>query len=106
MVFFIFNNGWLNDSDNFVIKMSSEYENTLWQIFSAYIIPTTNDYLQIDFSDDIEFLNFLKMLIKRSDYNFNTSVSGSDKILTLTTCFNNNDKLVLHAKLIKKEDRN
>lgn len=102
----IFNNGWLNDSDNFVIKMSSEYENTLWQIFSAYIIPTTNDYLQIDFSDDIEFLNFLKMLTKRSDYNFNTSVSGSDKILTLSTCFNNNDKLVLHAKLIKKEDRN
>jgi len=102
----IFNNGWLNDSDNFVIKMSSEYENTLWQIFSAYIIPTTNDYLQVDFIDDTEFLNFLKMLTKRSDYNFNTSVSGSDKILTLSTCFNNNDKLVLHAKLIKKEDRN
>ena len=42
----------------------------------------------------------------RSIYNFNTSVSPTDRILTLSTCYNNNDKVVLHAKLIKREIRN
>lgn len=102
----ILNDGWLNDSDNFVIKMSTEYENTLWQVFSIYRIPTTNDYLQINFDNVNEFLDFSEMLINRSDYDFNTSVYKNDKILTLSTCYNNNEKMVVHAKLIKKEDRN
>ena len=38
-------------------------------------------------------------------YNFNTEVNANDKILTLSTCYNDNDKVVLHAKLIKKELR-
>ena len=29
----------------------------------------------------------------------------NDNILTLSTCYNDNDKVVLHAKLIKKETR-
>lgn len=101
----ILDNGWLNNSNNFVIKMSSIYENTLWQVFSVYKIPTTNDYLQISFNDDNDFLDFGKMLINRSDYDFNTNVYSNDKILTLSTCYNNDIKMVVHAKLIKKEDR-
>ena len=42
------------------------------------------------------------MLIKRSAYDFNTSIDENDKILTLSTCFNNSEKMVMHAKLIKK----
>lgn len=45
------------------------------------------------------------MLMNRSAYNFNTSVSENDNILTLSTCYNDNEKVVLHAKLIKKETR-
>jgi len=45
------------------------------------------------------------MLINRSSHNFNTSVSETDNVLTLSTCYNDNDKDVLHAKLIKKETR-
>lgn len=101
----ILDNGWLNNSNNFGIKMSSIYENTLWQVFSVYKIPTTNDYLQISFNDDNDFLDFGKMLINRSDYDFNTNVYSNDKILTLSTCYNNDIKMVVHAKLIKKEDR-
>lgn len=102
----ILSNGWTKNSDNFVIRMSSEYENTLWQVFSVYKIPTTSDYLQIYFDDDSDFLDFSKMLLDRSGYNFNTSISSNDKILTLSTCYNDDIKLVVHAKLIKKEDRN
>lgn len=101
----ILKNGWLNNTENHVIKLSTETENTLWQVFSVYRIPTTNDYIQVNFIDDIEFINFGNMLIERSAYNFNTSISAEDKILTLSTCYDDNDKVVLHAKLIKREKK-
>lgn len=101
----ILKSGWLNDSKNYVIKLSTETENTLWQVFSVYHIPTTIDYLQINFSSDEEFLDFASMLQNRSAHNFNTTVGKDTKILTLSTCYNNTDKVVLHAKLIKKETK-
>lgn len=99
----VLNNGWLNNTDNFVIKISTETENSLWQIFSVYHIPTTSDYLKTDFDDDTEYQNFLDMIKNRSSHNFNTNVTATDNILTLSTCYNNNEKMVVHAKLIKKE---
>ena len=38
-------------------------------------------------------------------YNFNTTVNDYDQILTLSTCYNNSEKMVIHAKLIKKENK-
>ncbi len=99
----VLNNGWLNNTNNFVIKISTELENSLWQIFSVYHIPTTSDYLKTDFNDDNEFQDFISMIISRSSHNFNASVSVNNNILTLSTCYNNSDKMVVHAKLIKKE---
>ena len=101
----ILESGWLNNTNNYVVKLSTETENTLWQVFSVYHIPTTSDYIQVKFSSNEDFTTWAKMLIDRSSYNFNTSVSESDNILTLSTCYNNNEKVVLHAKLIKKETR-
>ena len=101
----ILKNGWLNNTNNHVIKLSTETENTLWQVFSVYRIPTTNDYIQVSFVNDQEFINFGEMLIGRSAYNFNTPVSSEDKILTLSTCYDDYDKVVLHAKLIKREKK-
>lgn len=99
----ILSSGWLNNSNNYVIKLSTEKENTLWQVFSIYHIPTTSDYLKVDFEDDEDFLEFSNMLLNRSTYNFNTSLNENDNILTLSTCYNKTDKMVLHAKLIKRE---
>lgn len=101
----ILKNGWLNDTNNYVVKLSTEKENTLWQVFSIYHIPTTNDYIRVEFKDNDDFMNFASMLLDRSIHNFNTTISQNDKILTLSTCYSNNQKLVLHAKLIKKETR-
>ncbi|SRR5574344_123880 len=97
----ILTNKWLDNSDNFIIKTSTEEENGLWQVFSVYRIPTTSDYLQTSFTSDEEFVSFANKLIDRSAYNFNTSVSKNDKIITLSTCYNDDDKMVMHAKLIK-----
>ena len=101
----ILKSGWLNNSNNYVVKLSTEIDNTLWQVFSVYHIPTTSDYIQVNFSSNEEFTNWTKMLIDRSSHNFNTSVNENDNILTLSTCYNDNEKVVLHAKLIKKETR-
>lgn len=96
-------NGWLSNKNNHIVKLSTETENTLWQVFSVYKIPTTNDYIQVHFTDNQEFLEFGNMLINRSSYNFNTKINEQDKILTLSSCYNDTDKVVLHAKLIKRE---
>lgn len=101
----ILKNGWLNDSSNYVVKLSTESQNTLWQVFSVYHISTTSDYIQTDFDSDEEYGSFVNMLLNRSAYNFNTTVSPNDRILTLSTCYNDTDKVVLHAKLIKRETK-
>lgn len=98
----ILTSGWLNNKNNYIVKLSTEYENNLWQVFSVYKIKTTNDYLQISFISNESFLEFTNKLIKRSNFNFNTKVNENDKILTLSTCYNEKEKVVLHAKLIKR----
>lgn len=101
----ILKSSWLNNSDNYVVKLSTEKENTLWQVFSVYRIPTTSDYIKTDFNNEEDFLTWSKMLIDRSIHQFNTNINKSDNILTLSTCYDDNDKIVLHAKLIKKEKK-
>jgi len=99
----ILKSSWVNNETNHVIKLSTESANTLWQVFSAYVIPTTNDYIQVNFSSLEEFDTWVNMIKNRSFVNFNTSVNEKDHILTLSTCYDDEKKTVLHAKLIKKE---
>ena len=50
-------------------------------------------------------MKFANMLVDRSDFNFNTNVAVTDKILTLSTCTgSNNKRLVVHAVLLKEEE--
>lgn len=101
----LLNSNWYNNKDNHIIKLSTKNQNTLWQVFSVYHIPTTSDYLKVDFDSPEQFSNFAKMLQDRSVYSFNTSVGGNDKILTLSTCYSNGEKMVMHAKLIKYSNK-
>lgn len=96
---------WYENTNNHVIKLSTPTENTLWQVFSIYHIPTTNDYIQTHFLSNKEFLNLALKLQERSYYKFDTTLDETDKILTLSTCWNEEEKVVLHAKLIKKDAR-
>ncbi len=94
---------WQNNQSNQVVKISTPTENSLWQVFSVYRIPTTNDYIKTNFEADNEFAIFATKLKSRSVYDFQTTISPTDKIITLSTCIgtNNNERMVLHAKLIK-----
>ena len=98
----VLTNGWLNNPDNFTVRTSNARENALWQVFSVYHIETTTDYIKTGFNDDQDFQSFTNMLINRSAFNFHTNVTGTDHILTLSTCYSDTERVVLHAKLIKR----
>jgi len=101
----ILTSGWLNNPDNYYIRLSTETKNTLWQVFSVYKIPTTNDYITVDFATDADFLDWANKLKTRSAHNFALELSSADYVLTLSTCYNGSEKVVLHAKLLKSEPR-
>lgn len=102
----VLTNKWQNNTDNHLIKISTDKYSYLFQMFSIYTIPNETYYIQTDFSTTNSYKDFLNTLVSRSIYNFNTEVNEEAKILTLSTCHNNDDRLVVHAKLIKTEAKN
>lgn len=99
----VITDSWYRNPKNYIVRMSTNYENTVWQVFSTYKIKTTSDYTDVMFNDDREYTDFLNMLKRRSVHNYNVDLTPSDKIITLSTCYDNKYKVVLHAKLIKRE---
>ena len=100
------NESWYTNKDNHIIRVSLENRNSLWQIISVYKIPVESYYITTKFNNDNEFITFLDTISKRSIYNFNYNVNKEDIILTLSTCYDDNTRVVVHAKLIKIEKKN
>lgn len=96
---------WYNNKDNHIIRLSTETENTMWQIFSVYKIKVETYYITTNFSSDNEYEKFINTIKDRSKYNFNTDITIEDKILTLSTCYSDDVRTVVHAKLIKRSGR-
>jgi sortase B len=96
---------WYKNKDNYIIRISTPTENSSWQIFSVYKIKTETYYLTTNFINNNDYEKFLIILKNRSKYNFNTNISIQDEILTLSTCYSDTERTVVHAKLIKKEKR-
>lgn len=101
----VVNQSWYENPDNHIIYVSTPTTNTLWQVFSVYKIPTETYYLISKFGSDESHQKFIDTMVSRSIYNFNTDVNINDKLLTLSTCWNHDVKVVVHAKLIKKQNR-
>ncbi len=97
---------WYNDNDNYIVKYSTPKENTLWQVFSTYTIKAESYYIKTDFDSDTEYEKWLNDMLNRSVFDYKTSVNKDDKVLTLSSCYTSDGiRVVLHAKLIKKETR-
>ncbi len=102
----VLTDSWQSNKDNFVVKISTPTENTLWQVFSVYTVEPENYYLQNHFASNEAYQSFIDTIVGRSNYAFGTTVSTEDKILTLSTCTSDNlGRVVLHAKLIKSSSR-
>ena len=54
-----------------LVTISTDKENSVWQIFSVYHIDNTSDYLYIDFNNDEDYKSFIDLITDRSIYNFN-----------------------------------
>ena len=98
---------WYKDTNNHIIKISTPYEDTLWQVFSTYTIKKESYYLTTSFPDKNIFNEWANTMLKRSVHNFNTTINENDKVLTLSSCYTSYDseRIVLHAKLIKSNPR-
>ena len=92
---------WFNNTKNRQIHLYTKETDTIWQIFSVYHLPNTTDYLATSFKDNKEFNSFIKLIKNRSVFNFNVDVGENDNIITLSTCYRTNDRMVMHGKLIK-----
>ena len=95
--------GYLNNSSNYYIKISTPTSNTVWKVFSVYTIEPEVYYLKTNFRTE-PYDKFLNTLRGRSVYDFGIDVTTDDKILTLSTCDNTGTKRVaVHAKMINIE---
>lgn len=91
---------WTNNKGNYYITFNTLYKEHRWKIFSYYGIDVTSDYLHTNFESDEEKQSFIDMIKGRSEYNFDTEVTIDDKILTLSTCLDNDQRFVVHAVLV------
>ncbi len=103
---YLLRRGWFNYQNSHYIKLSTQYTNSIWQIFSVYRIKPTTDYLQSNFNSITTYQEFLNTLKSRSEQSFDVPLSYTDKIITLSTCDDTGTKRVaVHAKLIKIENK-
>lgn len=94
---------FIKNIDNQVIKTSTDDVNSSWLVFSIYEIPNEEYFKTINFADDNEFVNYINTINDRSVHNFNIELDENDRILTLTTDKDTENKIVVHAKLIKTD---
>lgn len=92
------------------ISFSTLEEEMYWQIFAVFYVEVPNsysgskDFYYID-EDPDSLTAFANEAMKRSMYNFGTTVSESDKILTLSTCTRVYNKQALAAGRRKDQQR-
>ena len=97
---------WYKNTDNQIIQFSTLKYNTMWQIISIYKIEAESYYITTDFSSTDSYQRFIDTMLSRSIYDFGVNVTTDDKLLTLSTCYNDNGiRLVVQAKLVKIAER-
>ena len=91
---------WYTNPDNYILQYSNDYYSSKWQVFSIYRVKETDDYIKTNFNSNEEYSSFINLIKGRSIYDFNIDVNTNDNIITLSSCYNDTDRMVLHAKLI------
>ena len=95
---------WYTNKDNLTLTFNTLYADMKFEIFSFYSINKTSDYLTTNFKNEDNFLTFVEKIENRSKVKLKTTILPSDKIITLSTCLENNKRFVVHAKLITAEE--
>ncbi len=90
---------WYLNEENQIITYKTLYGTYRFKIFSIYITPTDNTYIQTNIPT-AERVDFFNKLAAKSIYNFGVTFKESDKIITLSTCQSDVSRLVVHAVLV------
>ena len=97
---------WQSDKSNYVIQISTLTTNFVYQIFSIYTIKSESYYITPAFSTTEKKENWLSTMKKRNIAPIDTNINVNDKIITLSTCQNNNGgRIVVQGKLIKEQPK-
>ena len=97
---------WYTNSDNQLIQFSTLEYDTMWQIFAIYKVESESYYISTEFESDESYKQFIDTMISRSIYDFKVNVSTDDRLLTLSTCYNDYGmRLVIQAKLVKLQKK-
>lgn len=92
---------WQEKEENHYIDFITENEKAKYQVFSTYQIEAEDYYNMTKFLNNISYEKFLDKIKSRSNKDFGVEITSRNKILTLSTCANNNrQRVVLHAKKI------
>lgn len=95
-----FTDKWFKNSNHYIV-VRTEKVRYVYQVFSCYYINPEIYYLQTNFYRDSDYQEFLNILKSRSNYDFGLEVTSDDKIITLSTCTDDNKgRKVIHAKRI------
>lgn len=96
----MFNDKWFETSNHNIVVANKNGKYT-YKIFSVYYSEPDSSYLQTNYDNKIEYLDFLNMLKEKSKFNFSEELNENDRIITLSTCTDDNKgRRVVHAKLI------
>lgn len=76
-----------------------------YQVFCAGIVGDMADNYRINFSTDRDFVNYLKICKESSNYDVDVVLDANSKIVTLSTCTNENDRerFIVQGVLIPQE---
>jgi sortase B len=87
---------------NGYVRFDTLFAEIEWEVFSVYITDTTFPYIQVSFSSDEEYVDFLKRIQNKSIYQKDIELNAEDQILTLSTCTYEYDdaRFVVHARRI------
>lgn len=97
----LFTDSWFKKSNHKIIVLNSEHKYT-YEVFSTYYWDAEIYYLTTNFYSNDEYISFLNTIKDRSIHDYDVKLDANDKIITLSTCTDdNNGRKVVHAKLVK-----
>jgi len=88
-------------SENRILTLETMWGELRYKVFAAYTAGPDFYFITTQF-DEASLAEFIREIQARSDYEWDTEVNYSDRILTLTTCSHDfeDSRYVVHAVLI------
>ena len=96
----LFTEKWFRNSSHRIILLTESGKYT-YEIFSVYYSDAEVYYLKTNFGSLDEYNEFLVSLKNRSKFDFGINLDENERILTLSTCTDDNlGRKVIHARLV------